>query len=62
MTQPPLVLCLSCHTPLQPGEMMVFRKGVKIAHVRCWRLDHQEPSSHGDSVAPPTSVIASVGT
>jgi hypothetical protein len=57
MAHPPLVLCLSCHTPPQSDDPAVFREGVKIAHVRCWRLDHRpQPSRHVDPVARPTQI------
>jgi hypothetical protein len=38
MTAEPLPVCLSCHTAVNPKEPAVFRKGVRIAHVRCWKL------------------------
>jgi hypothetical protein len=43
MAHPSVVLCLTCHTPLQSDDPAVFREGVKIAHVRCWRLKHASP-------------------
>jgi hypothetical protein len=43
MAHPSVVLCLTCHTPLQSDAPAVFREGVKIAHVRCWRLKHASP-------------------
>ena len=37
-TDAPLPVCLSCHTAVNPEESAVFRSGVRIAHVRCWKL------------------------
>jgi hypothetical protein len=38
MTAEPLPVCLSCQTAVKPAEPAVFRNGVRIAHVRCWKL------------------------
>jgi hypothetical protein len=43
MASPPIRLCLSCQTSLETNDPAVFRDGVKIAHVRCWRLKHLSP-------------------
>jgi hypothetical protein len=43
MASPPIRLCLSCQTSLETNDPAVFRDGVKIAHVRCWRLKHAAP-------------------
>jgi hypothetical protein len=32
--------CLSCRMSLESGDLVVFRQGMKIAHVRCWRPQH----------------------
>jgi hypothetical protein len=37
-TDAPLPVCLSCHTAVKPEESAVFRNGVRMAHVRCWKL------------------------
>ena len=38
MTAEPLPVCVSCHTAVDSEEPAVFRNGVRIAHVRCWKL------------------------
>jgi hypothetical protein len=60
MVNPPLVRCLSCQTPLKSNEIAVFRDGVKIAHVRCWRPYYLlKPSHPVDPVGAPQVSISS---
>jgi hypothetical protein len=38
MTAELLPVCMSCHTAVNTEEPAVFRSGVRIAPVRCWKL------------------------
>jgi hypothetical protein len=49
MPHQPLAVCLFCRRPLAPGELTVFRDEVKIAHVRCWRLDHRSVGARAEA-------------
>jgi hypothetical protein len=55
---PRLLICLFCHKPLQSDELAVFRSGVRIAHLGCWRPG---PTPTPSRAAVDTSELASTG-
>jgi hypothetical protein len=53
MADEPSIACPYCHTTLQPDDMAVFRKGVRIGHLHCWRDYRVRPFRNEGEVPPP---------
>jgi hypothetical protein len=51
MADEPSIACPYCHTTLKPDDMAVFRNGVRIGHLHCWR-DYRPLRGEGE-VPPP---------
>lgn len=60
MASPVPVFCLSCRKLVEFNDPAVFRDGVRIAHIRCWRPEHSlTRSPHDDPLPRPSPVPSS---
>jgi hypothetical protein len=59
MASPAPVFCLSCRKLVDFNDTAVFRDGVRIAHIRCWRPEHRPTRSPHDDPLPRPSPVPS---
>jgi hypothetical protein len=52
MVSPAPVFCVSCRKLVELNDTAVFRDGVRIAHIRCWRPEHSPMRSPHDGLPP----------